>query len=156
MRKRLSDEKKSRTPSWQFLIVIVVEPATLKESLLLQTDGCQKRCTLQFDLFLLSHSAYITFRIIMSFRKPCHMPFSKLILPFTLTVTTHILIRKQKVPASGDLHNNSARTPVTSLQNHMVIVTFSSFVGDFGKLSLSVLFVCLFVCFFQSQPSFGG
>ena len=54
------------------------------------------------------------------------------------------------MPASGDLHNNSARTPVTSLQNHMVIVTFSSFVGDFGKLSLSVLFVCLF---FQSQPS---
>ena len=35
----------------------------------------------------LDHSAaYIKFRIIMSFRKPCQMPFRKLIQPFTLTV----------------------------------------------------------------------
>ena len=30
---------------------------------------------------------YFTFRIIMSFRKPCHMPFRKLIPPFTLTAS---------------------------------------------------------------------
>ena len=29
---------------------------------------------------------FITFRIIMSFRKSCHMPFRKLMSPFTLTV----------------------------------------------------------------------
>ena len=33
------------------------------------------------------HSAYITFHIIMSFPKPCYMPFRKLILPFTLTAS---------------------------------------------------------------------
>ena len=38
-------------------------------------------------LFTLGHSAYITFRIIMSFRKPCHMSFRKSIPPFTLTAT---------------------------------------------------------------------
>ena len=36
-------------------------------------------------LFTLGHSAYITFRIIMSFRKPCHMPFRNFIPPFTFT-----------------------------------------------------------------------
>ena len=35
----------------------------------------------------LGHSAYITFQIIMSFRKRCHMPFRKLIPPFTLTAS---------------------------------------------------------------------
>ena len=30
--------------------------------------------------------SYITFRIIMSFLKPCHMPFRKLIPPFTFSV----------------------------------------------------------------------
>ena len=35
--------------------------------------------------FTLGHSAYITFRIIMSFRKPCHMPFRNFIPPFTFT-----------------------------------------------------------------------
>ena len=46
-----------------------------------------KTCTIfeiNFNISV-SHSAYITFRIIMSFRKPCHMPFRKLIRPFTLT-----------------------------------------------------------------------
>ena len=36
-------------------------------------------------LFTLGHSACITFRIIMSFRKPCHMPFRNFIPPFTFT-----------------------------------------------------------------------
>jgi len=34
---------------------------------------------------------YITFRIIISFRKPCYMPFRKLIPPFTLTVMLRAL-----------------------------------------------------------------
>ena len=33
---------------------------------------------------------YFTFCIIMSSRKPCHMPFRKLIPPFTLTATRHV------------------------------------------------------------------
>ena len=37
-----------------------------------------------FNLFLCAFP-YITFRIIMSFGKPCHMPFCKLIPPFTLS-----------------------------------------------------------------------
>ena len=32
----------------------------------------------------------------MSFRKLCHMPFRKLIPPFTLTVPTHV-IRKKRI-----------------------------------------------------------
>ena len=39
-------------------------------------------------IYLLGHSAYIIFRIIMSFRKLCHMPFRKLIPSFTLTERT--------------------------------------------------------------------
>ena len=35
----------------------------------------------QFNLFLLRPFPYFTFRIIMSFRKACHMPFRKLIPP---------------------------------------------------------------------------
>ena len=44
-----------------------------------------KRAHFSVWLISLGHSAYITFRVIMSFRKPCHMPFRKLIPPFTLT-----------------------------------------------------------------------
>ena len=36
----------------------------------------------------MSNSAYITFRKIMSFRNPCHMPFCNFIPPFTLTEIT--------------------------------------------------------------------
>ena len=34
----------------------------------------------------LRHFPYFTFCIIISFRKPCHVPFRKLIPPFSLTV----------------------------------------------------------------------
>ena len=68
-----------------FLIVIVVEPAKLKKWPLLQIDWRQKRVHVSVYFISFSHSAYITFRMIMSFRKPCHMSFRKLIPPFTLT-----------------------------------------------------------------------
>ena len=67
------------------------EPAVINgpaKRLLLQIGGKKGAATtnMLFCLFIsLSHSAYITFRIIMSFRKPCHMPFRKLIPSFTLT-----------------------------------------------------------------------
>ena len=47
--------------------------------------GAKKGRSFQFNLFLWKRSAYIKFRIIMPFRKPCHMPFRKLIPPITLT-----------------------------------------------------------------------
>ena len=47
--------------------------------------GAKKGRNFQFNFLSLSHSVYITFHTIMSFRKPCHMPFRKLIPPFTLT-----------------------------------------------------------------------
>ena len=59
-----------------------------KQRLRLQIDWRQKKDAL-FNLIYffisLGHSAYITFHKIMSFRKPCHVPFRKLILPFTFT-----------------------------------------------------------------------
>ena len=69
-----------------YLIVIVVEPTTLKKRLLLLIDWRQKmtRFSLSFIIVSLRHSAYITFHTIMSFSKPCHMPFHKLMPPFTL------------------------------------------------------------------------
>ena len=38
-------------------------------------------------IYFLRHFPYLTFHIIMSFRKPCHMPFRKFIPPFTLPKT---------------------------------------------------------------------
>ena len=68
------------------LIVIVVEPATLKKRLLLLIDWRQKMTLFSTSLIIISlrHSGYITFPKIMSFSKPCHMPFHKLMPPFTL------------------------------------------------------------------------
>ena len=42
------------------------------------------RFSLSLIIVSLRHSAYITFHTIMSFSKPCHMPFHKLMPPFTL------------------------------------------------------------------------
>ena len=69
-----------------YLIVIVVEPATFKKRLLLLIDWRQKMTLFSKSLIIISlrHSAYITFPKIMSFSKPCHMSFHKLIPPFTL------------------------------------------------------------------------
>ena len=69
-----------------FLLSSKVKPATLKQRLRLQIDWRQKRVLFLVLFISFDHSAgYIKFRIIMSFRKPCHMPFCKLIPPFTLT-----------------------------------------------------------------------
>ena len=77
VRKRLIDNE----PSWLF---DCHRMSTLKQRLRLQIDWRQKRAHFSV-LFSLGHSAYITFRIIMSFRKPCHMPFRNFIPPFTFT-----------------------------------------------------------------------
>ena len=73
-----------------FFILIVVEPATLKKRRCFgKLIGAKKGYTFQFNLFLLVIlHILLTFRIIMSFRKPCHItvPFRKLIPSFTLTV----------------------------------------------------------------------
>ena len=69
------------------------EPAIINgpaERLLLQICAKIRRGRDARMLFCLIYSCvpfpYIAFRIIISFRKPCHMPFRKLIPPFTLTV----------------------------------------------------------------------
>ena len=62
MWKRLIDNE----PSWLF---DCHRMSTLKQRMRLQIDWRQN----------------ITFHIIMLFRKPCHMPFRKLIPPFTIT-----------------------------------------------------------------------
>ena len=78
MRKRLIDNE----PSWLFDCHSM---STLKQQLRLQIDWRQKRAHFSVWIISLGHSAYITFHIFMSFRNPCHMPFHKLIPPFTLT-----------------------------------------------------------------------
>ena len=82
MLKRLIDNE----PSWLWLS-LYVEPATLKKLLRLQIKLAPQNGTLSSLIYFLDHSAYITFFIIMSFRKPCHMSFRKFIPPFTLTAT---------------------------------------------------------------------
>ena len=50
----------------------------------------------------LRHFPQIKFRIIMSFRKPCHMPFRKLIAPFTLTASKPRLHTLMQTPLSAN------------------------------------------------------
>ena len=58
----------------------------IKQWLRLQIEWRQKRALFSVEFISLDRStAYIKFRIIMSFHKTCHMPFRKLIPPFTLT-----------------------------------------------------------------------
>ena len=83
VRKRLIDNE----PSWLF---DCHRMSTLKQRLRLQIDWRQKRTLFSVEFISLGHSAYITFHIIIPFRKPCHMPFRKLIPPFTLTVYKHM------------------------------------------------------------------
>ena len=84
VRKKLIDREKSRSPSWLFDCHRCWARNIIKAAAC-ELIGAKTGRNFQFNLFFLSHSAYITFRIIMSFRKPCHMPFRKPIPPFTLT-----------------------------------------------------------------------
>ena len=92
---KLIDREKSRSLSWLF----DCHPHTQhQKAAVCELIGAKKGAI--FSLVIsLSHSAYITFRIIISFRKPCHMPFRKLIPPFTLTVSEQIFYRKQSLGA---------------------------------------------------------
>ena len=51
-----------------------------------KNSAAETRTYFPVELFSLRHFPQIKFHIIMSFRKPCHMPFHKIIPPFTLTV----------------------------------------------------------------------
>ena len=68
------------------LIAVINGPAN---RLLAQTgaknSAAERRACFPVECFSLRHFPQIKFRIIMSFRKPCHMPFRKLIPSFTLT-----------------------------------------------------------------------
>ena len=51
-----------------------------------KNSAAETRTYFPVEFFSLRHFPQIKFHIIMSFRKPCHMPFHKIIPPFTLTV----------------------------------------------------------------------
>ena len=63
--------------------------------------------------FTLGHSAYITFRIIMSFRKPCHMPFRNFIPPFTFTEKLFIF-------SGEDIQQTNFKTHQGNFSNCMI------------------------------------
>ena len=69
--------------SLRSFFIIIVCLYFKKQRLRFQIDWRQKEGL----IISLGHSAYITFYIIMLFRKPCHMPFRKLIPPITLTAS---------------------------------------------------------------------
>ena len=77
----------SALPCW-FKLAVINGPA---KKLLTQIGAKKRRGkdgSMFFSLiYFFAPFPYFTFRIIMSFRKPCHMPFRKLIPPFTLTVS---------------------------------------------------------------------
>ena len=72
-----------------------------------QKNARQRRAhALLFNLFLYAIYSYITFSIIMSFCKPCHMPFRKLIPPFTLTAT-YTRFRRENTSALARYPSNN-------------------------------------------------
>ena len=76
VQRRISDNE----PSWLFDCHRMSGPQHIK-----QIDWGQKKAHFSVSFISLGHSEYITFRTIMPFRKPCHMPFRKLMPSFTLT-----------------------------------------------------------------------
>ena len=76
---KLIDREKSRSLSWLF--DCHRNQARNIKTRLFVSWLTPKRAEFSVLFISLSHSAYITFRIIMSFRKPCHMPFRTLIRP---------------------------------------------------------------------------
>ena len=88
VRKRLIESEKSRNLSLQLFYSHRSRARNVKKSRCFgKLIGAKKEYTFQFNLFILVIlHILLTFRIIMSFRKPCHMPFRKLIPCFTLTV----------------------------------------------------------------------
>ena len=70
------------------LLNVRFESATSKKLMTRQCScikiGAKTRRTVQL-IYFLRHSASMVFRIIMPCRRSCHMPFLKLMPPFTLT-----------------------------------------------------------------------
>ena len=88
--KRVMDDLSSIRVSAVFLclalIAVINGPANrLLAQVGAKNSAAERRACFPVECFSLRHFPQIKFRIIMSFRKPCHMPFHKLIPPFTLT-----------------------------------------------------------------------
>ena len=76
-----------------FLIVMVYRARNIKTAAAFANWLAPKKDALFSLIYFFGSFAYITFRIIMSFRKPCHMPFRKLIPPVTLTASPGVFKR---------------------------------------------------------------
>ena len=68
------------------LIAAINGPANrLLAQIVVKNSAAETRTCFPVDFFFFLAPFSIKFRIIISFRKPCHMPFHKFIRPFTLT-----------------------------------------------------------------------
>ena len=85
VRKRLIESEKSRNPLWLFDFHRSRAREIKKVATFANWLAPKKGALFSLKFISFSHSAYITFGMIMSFRKPCQMSFRKLISPFTLT-----------------------------------------------------------------------
>ena len=78
---KLIDREKSGSRSWRFHCYRS-QARNIKKGAACELIGAKKGAIFSLIYFFKSFW-YITVRIIMSFRKPCQMPFRKLIPPFT-------------------------------------------------------------------------
>ena len=88
--------------SFNFSLVLIAVINRLTEWLFLQIGQKKKKRAHAFLLNLVLYAIfiYIKFSIIMSFRKPCHMPFRKLILPSKLSAI-YTRLRRQNTRAEA-------------------------------------------------------
>ena len=124
VRKRLIESEKSRNLSlWLFYSHRSRACSVKKRRCFGKLIGAKKGYTFQFNLFLLVIlHILLTFRIIMSFRKPCHMPFRKLIPSFTLTVGQ---MRDKTFEADGLIlteYNSDSFLNDLSIKRHWLIL----------------------------------
>ena len=68
-----------------FIGVIVCRARNIKTAAVFANWLVPKKGTLFSLIIFGGYSVHMTFRIITSFREPCHMPLHKLIPPFTLS-----------------------------------------------------------------------
>ena len=74
-----------------FVVLSSTTLLSLLSTLLSKIRGGRDARMLFCLIYFFASFPYITFRTIISFRKPCHVPFRKLIPPFTLTVMLRAL-----------------------------------------------------------------
>ena len=89
--------------------------ASHKKRLLLQIGG-KKKGALFSLIYFLRRSTYITFCIIMPFRNSCHMPFRKLMPPFTLTA----LNTKRTYKREAEVFSLSITNPKGCRWKHLI------------------------------------